>query len=59
MFHALYATVETELRVIMLCVNFELCTQNVMYRYCKTPGKDVSDHAVRLRFQNFKLKLTT
>ena len=55
----LYATVLTLVSLLMFCVNRSLSTQANVERFVKAAGSEVRAHAVVLRFQKFKLKLTT
>ena len=42
----------------MFCVNLESSNQKVVDRFEKAAGREVSAHAVVLRFQKFMLRLT-
>ena len=57
-FHALYATVETLVSVLMFCVKLALLIQQEVDRFERAAGNKARAHAVGLRFQKFKLKLT-
>ena len=58
-FHASYATLETLMSLLIFCVNRSLSSQYEVVRFVRAPDNKVRALAVVLRFQKFKLKLTT